>query len=188
MRIRVLVTIGAVGVAAFIAAAALYTVGVDDAPPVAGSVQNFTVAGAGLPVPAIAVHAADGTTATFEQYHGKLVVLNFWATWCGPCIRELPSLQRLSQTLPADKARVILLSQDRGGHPRIGPFLKKLGIAIDDSYVDERLAFSRAAGVASLPTTIVIGPDGTERGRLIGHAEWDSPEALALIGHYLQAR
>ena len=184
MRTGIWISI-AVSVAALAAAAAFYTLGGKDAPPVAGSVRNFTVAGAGMPAPTTAVYGPDGGAATLARYQGKLVVLNFWATWCGPCVRELPALQRLSETLPPERARVVLLSQDRGGFATIAPFLDKLGIAIADSYVDDKLAFSRIAGVAALPTTILIGPDGVERGRLTGHAEWDSPEALALIGHYL---
>lgn len=167
------------------AVAALYTIGGADAPPVGGSVQNFTVETAGVPAPATALIAPDGGMATLDAYRGRLVVLNFWATWCGPCVRELPSLQRLAATLPADRATVVLVSQDRGGFTQVDPFLDKLGIAIGDSFVDDKLAFSRAAGVTALPTTILIGPDGDELGRLVGHAEWDSPEALALIGHYL---
>jgi len=182
---RVWLTAGIVIVAAALAAAAaLYTAGGDDAPPVAGSVQNFTVAGAGVPAPGVALIAPDGGTATLDAYRGKLVVLNFWATWCGPCVRELPSLQRLAASLPADAARVVLVSQDRGGFAQVDPFLDKLGIAIGDSYVDDRLGLSRAAGVTALPTTLLIGPDGEELGRLTGHADWDSPEAAALIAHY----
>jgi thiol-disulfide isomerase/thioredoxin len=174
-----------VAVVALAAAAAFYTLGGKDAPPVVGSVQNFTVAGAGEPAPATAIFGPDGGAATLDRYRGTLVVLNFWATWCGPCVRELPSLQRLSATLDPARARVVLVSQDRGGFAQVTPFLDKLGIAIADSWVDDKLAFSRAAGVSALPTTILIGLDGRELGRLTGHADWDSPEALALIRHYL---
>jgi len=79
----------------------------------------------------------------------------------------------------------VLISQDRGGFKQTDRFLKKFGVNIADSFVDERLKFSRAIGVRSLPTTILIGLDGLEAGRLVGTAEWDSPEALALIEWYL---
>ena len=169
-----------------VAAAALYYENGGDAPPVMGAVQNFIVATEAETVPAVSVIDADGGSVAFERYRGKLIVLNFWATWCSPCIRELPSLERLSALLPADKARVVLLSQDRGGFDQVTPFLANLKIDIADSYVDERLGFSRAAAVQSLPTTILFGPDGVELGRLTGVAEWDSPEALALIRYYLK--
>ncbi len=185
MRKRVLAILGAAGFACAVAVAFYY--GNDsDAPPVSGTMQNFIVADEPVPAPGVAVIGADGAAVSLERYRGKLIVLNFWATWCGPCIRELPALQRLSDWLPADKARVVLLSQDRGGFAQVTPFLVKLKIGIADSYVDDKPGFSRAAGVRSLPTTILFGPDGTELGRLTGVAEWDSPEALALIAHYME--
>jgi thiol-disulfide isomerase/thioredoxin len=189
VRKQVWAILGAGAVAiAFAAAAALYYGARDDAPPVTGSMQNFTVVDRPMPALDVAMLAADGGTQTLDRYRGMLVVMNFWATWCGPCVRELPSLQRLSAALPADRARVVLLSQDRGGFDQVTPFLARLNIDIVDSYVDDKLGMSRAAGVRSLPTTILIGADGTELGRLTGPAEWDSAAALALIDHYLQRR
>ena len=122
--------------------------------------------------------------ALIESPHPRHRVVNFWATWCGPCIRELPSLARLNTALGGETAQVVLVSQDRGGFKQTDRFLKKLQVDFPDSFIDERLKFSRAIGVVSLPTTILIGPDGKEVGRLVGHAEWDSPEALALIDWY----
>jgi thiol-disulfide isomerase/thioredoxin len=177
---------GAAGLATAIAAAAFfYSGGRQDAPPLSGSLENFIVAAEPVPVPPVALLAADGSRVTLDRFRGELVVLNFWATWCGPCVRELPSLQRLAARLPAGRARVVVVSQDRDGFERVTPFLVQRAIDIAASYVDERLGFSHAAGVSALPTTILLGPDGRELGRLIGAAEWDSPEAQALIGHYL---
>lgn len=164
--------------------AAFYYDNQRDAPPVVGSMQNFIVADKPVPAPAVSVIARDGSRVTLDRYRGKLVVLNFWATWCAPCVRELPSLQRLSRRL-SDDGVVILISQDRGGFERVTPFLDKLNIDIADSFVDDRRGYSRAIIVQSLPTTVVMGRDGRELGRLVGPAEWDSPEALALIDYYL---
>ena len=187
MRTRNWVFIGAAAVVVAIgAAAALYTGGGADAPPLAGAVQNFTVAEDRVPAPDTPLRTADGGTATLDRYRGKLVVLNFWATWCAPCVRELPSLQRRAQALPADGARVVLVSQDRGGFAQVTPFLDKLGVENADSYVDEKIALSRTLRIKGLPTTLLIDPDGDIVGRLEGHAEWDSPEAQALIRHYLK--
>lgn len=178
---------GAVAVALIAAVfAALYYDDAGDAPPLTGSVVNFIVAEDSLPAPEVGVSSADGGNVTLDRYRGELVVLNFWATWCGPCIRELPSLGRLAASLPQERARVVLLSQDRGGFDQVTPFLEKLGVDIADSFIDDKMAFSRSAGVTSLPTTILFAPDGRELGRLVGHAEWDSPEAKALIDYYLE--
>lgn len=157
----------------------------ESGPPIEGEIQNFEAFSEPLETTDVTVLTKDGGTTTLEQFRGKFVVLNFWATWCGPCIRELPSLERLNAALPDDKARVVLVSQDRGGFKQTERFLKKLDVEFPDNFVDERLRFSRALGVVSLPTTILIAPDGREVGRLVGAAEWDSPEALALMNWYL---
>ena len=134
--------------------------------------------------PQFAARTMEGAPFDLAALKGQAVVLNFWATWCGPCIRELPSLARLNTALGGETAQVVLVSQDRGGFKQTDRFLKKLQVDFPDSFIDERLKFSRAIGVVSLPMTILIGPDGKEVGRLVGHAEWDSPEALALIDWY----
>ncbi|MBT5571986.1 MAG: TlpA family protein disulfide reductase [Alphaproteobacteria bacterium] len=157
----------------------------ESGPPIEGQVQNFEVFPEPLKTADVPVLTKTGGTTTLDQFKGKFVVLNFWATWCGPCIRELPSLERLDAALPDGKAQVVLISQDRGGFKQTERFLKKLNVNFPDNFVDERLKFSRAIGVVSLPTTVLIAPDGKEIGRLVGTAEWDSPEALALVNWYL---
>jgi len=157
----------------------------DSGPPIAGQVQNYGPLDAPLAVPEVTVLAKDDGPVTLDRFKGKFVVLNFWATWCGPCIRELPSLQRLNEALGGETAQVVLISQDRGGFKQTDRFLKKLKVDFPDNFIDERLKFSRAIGVVSLPTTILIGPDGMEVGRLVGSAEWDSPEALDLVNWYI---
>jgi thiol-disulfide isomerase/thioredoxin len=157
----------------------------ESGPPVEGQVQNFEVFPQPVETTDVTVLTKDGGKTTLNQFRGKYIVLNFWATWCGPCIRELPSLERLDAALPDDRAQVVLVSQDRAGFKQTERFLKKLDVNFPDNFVDERLKFSRALGIVSLPTTLLIGPDGKEVGRLVGHAEWDSPEALALVNWYL---
>lgn len=152
--------------------------------PIEGIVQNFFELDKPVAAPPIPVVSKDEGPITLDRFRGKFVVLNFWATWCGPCIRELPSLNRLNAQFAGDDFAVVLISQDRGGFKQTDRFLKKLKIDIADRFIDEKLKFSRAIGVKSLPTTILLGPDGNEVGRLIGSAEWDEPEAIALIEFY----
>jgi len=160
-------------------------VSAESGPPIEGQVQNYEAFPEPIETSDVTVLTKDGGKTTLEQFKGKFVVLNFWATWCGPCIRELPSLERLDAALPDDKAQVVLVSQDRGGFKQTERFLNKLNVNFPDNFVDERLKFSRSIGVVSLPTTILSAPDGKEVGRLVGTAEWDSPEALALVNWYL---
>jgi thiol-disulfide isomerase/thioredoxin len=152
--------------------------------PIEGIMQNFFELEEPVAAPPTPVVSKDEGPITLDRFQGKFIVLNFWATWCGPCIRELPSLHRLNAEFAGDDFAVVLISQDRGGFKQTDRFLKKLKVDIPDNFIDEKLKYSRAIGVRSLPTTILIGPDGNEVGRLVGSAEWDEPEAVALIDFY----
>jgi thiol-disulfide isomerase/thioredoxin len=155
-------------------------------PPLAGWMQNFTPTMELKPIPALSIRAGDGRSVTLATFTGKITLVNFWATWCGPCIREMPSLVRLQKSRGGKDFAVIALSQDLKGWPIVKPFLKKHDLQALSIYVDEKTAVSRDMAVKGLPTSILLGRDGRELGRLAGHAEWDSPEALDLIDHYIK--
>ncbi len=112
-------------------------------------------------------------------FKGKPVVLNFWATWCAPCVKELPSLERL-KALRGDIV-VIALNVDTKAEGPIGDFLTQVGAAGLDAYTDPKKKLWRAFRLNSLPTTFVISADGRVVGRRDRDAEWDSAEALAAI-------
>jgi len=152
-----------------------------------GGIGDFSPAPAPAPMPDIPVLAPGeaGKTARLAELRGRVLVVNFWATWCAPCVAELPSLQRLQAALDPAKASVVLVSQDLRGLARTEPYLEKLGIALPHRFVDEKLKLSRALGVTDLPTTLLVDGEGREIGRLVGPAEWDSPEAVALVGRYI---
>jgi thiol-disulfide isomerase/thioredoxin len=155
------------------------------APPLGGAMRNFTVASAGSPAPQTSLGAKDGSATTLASFHGRLVLVNFWATWCAPCIKELPALARLQGKLGGPGFTVLALSEDLKGWPVIAPFLGAQGIATLPVLHDPQGAASRAFKVAGLPTSVLLDRDGRELGRLVGPAEWDGPDALALIRHYL---
>jgi thiol-disulfide isomerase/thioredoxin len=156
-------------------------------PALTGWMQNFTPAVESEPVPQNAFLAEDGKDLKFSDLTGKIVLVNFWATWCGPCIREMPSLQRLQKARGGDDFTVIALSQDLRGWPIVTPFLKKHDLDGLPIYVDPKTAISRGLKIKGLPTSVLLDRTGKEIGRLAGHAEWDSAEALALIDHYRAA-
>jgi len=154
-------------------------------PPLGGSVAKFILADGQRPVPMTPFLDPDGKGTTFAALRGKLLVVNFWATWCVPCLQELPSLERLQAALGPDKVRVMLVSEDRGEAGELRRFLDRLGLSRMPTYRDPPLALFRALGGRALPTTILIDPQGNEIGRLEGDAAWDQPDALALIRHYV---
>lgn len=121
------------------------------------------------------------TKTTIDAFRGKIVILNFWATWCAPCIKEMPSLERLASRLPAEKFAVIAVSQDRGGASVANPFLDRIGVKNLPIYFDPNRKLSRDLGVRGFPTTVIIARHGTVVGKLEGVAEWDAKDMVAYL-------
>lgn len=134
------------------------------------------------PAPVAAIQYTDeaGTQRRLEEFREHGLVLNFWATWCAPCVREMPSLDRLRARAPGGVA-VVAISEDRGGVPRVESFYRKHEITTLGIAVDTGLRAARSLEVQGLPTTLLIDAEGREIGRLAGAAEWDAPEVEAFI-------
>lgn len=113
---------------------------------------------------------------TLKDFRGRIVLLNIWATWCVPCREEMPALDRLQGRLGGKDFLVLPLSIDRAGLKAVRRFYDEIGIQHLGMYLADSSRAMAAFGVLGLPTTILIGRDGKERGRLVGPAEWDSPE------------
>jgi len=123
--------------------------------------------------------ALDGRTVHSSDLAGKVVLLNFWATWCGPCKEEMPSLARLQQQLDPELFRIVTVTSDM--YPQgIRQFLTQLGIGLPVLF-DEDQELSRRLMVRGLPTTILIAEDGHPVGRAVGPRSWDSQDAVALM-------
>jgi thiol-disulfide isomerase/thioredoxin len=157
-------------------------------PPLHGAMADFTVSRDRPPAPAAPVIGADGKETTLAAFKGRVVVANFWATWCAPCIKEMPSLLKLSARLDGDKVAVVALSQDLRGWPVIAPFLDKNGLKALSVYFDPEGALARGMGVNVLPTTVILGRDGRMEGYFVGAANWDSDDAVKLIRAYAEAK
>jgi thiol-disulfide isomerase/thioredoxin len=157
------------------------------APPVAGTVANFKPAMPAKETSPARFVDLKGEELDLGRYKGKVVLVNFWATWCAPCVREMPSLDRLQAALGGEGLVVLPLSLDGPTRPRVEPFYKTQNLVNLPILFDEKNVTFGRFGVSVLPTSILIGRDGKEVGRLEGPAEWDAPEALALLRHYLKA-
>lgn len=154
-------------------------------PPLQGDMKEFVLADPPRPAGPLAFTDLEGKELTLDQFKGKVVILNLWATWCVPCIKEMPSLERLSQKMKDKGVAVMSISQDRGGMKQVGPFLDKHGLKALPIYLDPKGGVLKAIAGRGLPTTLVIDREGREVGRLEGDAEWDGAHAVALIEHVL---
>jgi thiol-disulfide isomerase/thioredoxin len=124
---------------------------------------------------------AGGARHHLSDFRGHGMVINLWATWCVPCVAEMPSLEALSKTLaPADIA-VLPLSSDRGGAPAVEAFFHKHAIGGLPVLLDPEGAAARAFGAEGIPTSVVIDKAGRERARLEGSADWSTPDAAAAV-------
>src|SRR4051812_9058151 len=170
---------GALLVVVGVAAAAAFTLQRPGTLPVA--LKGFQEQSSPKPAPEIGFTDADGRQLSLADFRGKVVLLNFWATWCVPCVEEMPSLDKLQAMLGGPDFKVVALSTDREGLSVVRPFIDKLGVRNLDIYLDQPRAAQRAFGLRGIPTTMLIDREGRERGRLEGMARWDSAEAVALI-------
>jgi thiol-disulfide isomerase/thioredoxin len=151
-------------------------------PPVAAdALQNLIRHKTPVALPQLNFVDGAGQPRTIENFHGKVVLLNLWATWCGPCRTEMPTLDRLQAELGGPDFEVIPLSIDRRGAEVVHKFYAELGIKHLNIYIDPSSKAAFALGFLGLPTTMLIDREGREIGRLVGPAEWDAPEVVALI-------
>jgi thiol-disulfide isomerase/thioredoxin len=133
------------------------------------------------PLPEFSFTDAEGKARTVAEFAGKGLVINLWATWCPPCVAEMPALDRMQAALAEEGVRVLALSSDREGRAKVEPFYRDRGIRRLGLWLDPRGAAQRALGARALPTTVIIDRKGLERARLEGPAEWDKPEMLAAV-------
>ena len=146
-----------------------------------GTLAKFELASAPKALPEIGFEDADDKALNLADYKGKVVLLNFWATWCVPCVKEMPSLDRLQAEMGKDKFVVVPLSLDGPSKPRVAPFYKDKNLANLGIYFDKGRKVQQALDVSVLPTSILIDKEGREIGRIQGEADWDKPEAVALM-------
>jgi thiol-disulfide isomerase/thioredoxin len=172
------------GSAAFVTALSVLSAPTE--PVAAQAPAGFVVHESPRPLPEIQFENGESEAMSLADFHGKVVLLNIWATWCAPCRREMPTLERLQAELGGADFEVVALSLDRKGLPVVKEFYKELGLQTLAMYVDESGAAQRALNVLGLPTTLLLDRDGNEIGRLLGPAEWDSPEMVGFLRGYVE--
>lgn len=137
------------------------------------------------PLPDFRFKDADGRTLTLTDFRGKDVLLNIWATWCAPCRKEMPSLDRLQKQLGGPKFTVVAVAVDKSGRKAVDDFYARIGIEHLAKYVDASGETTHQLGIAGVPTTLLIDRRGQEVARRVGAAPWDSPKMKAFLGKRL---
>jgi DsbE subfamily thiol:disulfide oxidoreductase len=141
------------------------------------------VATVGKPAPDFDTLDLDGKVWSLSKLKGKVVFINFWATWCSPCREEMPSMQRLYTKLPKDKFEMIaLFNNDK--KPAVRKFVSQLGLTFP-ILSDEHNFAGTKYGLTGLPETFIVDKQGIIREKIIGPAKWDSPENVEMLMRYI---
>ena len=145
------------------------------------AMAKFKLAAARKPLPDFAFLDAKDGERKLADWRGKTVLVNFWATWCAPCVKEMPSLDKLQAEMGKASFAVLPLSLDGPTRSKVAPFYESTKLANLDIWFDRGRKVQQALDVSLLPTSILIDAQGREIGRLEGEADWDTPEAISLM-------
>jgi thiol-disulfide isomerase/thioredoxin len=146
-------------------------------------------------LPPLAIPRIDGNAADFGSLRGKVLLVNFWATWCPPCVEEMPALDRLQDALGGSEFQAVAIAMDRDVGATIAPFFRAMNIrhltpffdsANRIGYMNARNANDAPLALYGLPISYVVDRQGYVRGYVTGAVDWQSADARALLGYYLR--
>ncbi|MGB1235565.1 MAG: TlpA disulfide reductase family protein [Planktomarina sp.] len=176
---------------ALIAIGAWTFMGAEDATPIrdtsalealkTGDMRKLQFSAAPAPAAQTPFFAEDGSELTMANYEGKVVVLNFWATWCAPCRKEMPHLQELQAELGGDNFEVVTIATGRNEPAAMKAFFDEIRVDNLPLHRDPKSALARQSGVLGLPVTLILDREGNELARLQGDADWASDSAKTII-------
>jgi thiol-disulfide isomerase/thioredoxin len=144
------------------------------------SIGKVDITHRGTPAPAVPFQRPDGSPATLATFRGKPLLVNLWATWCAPCVKEMPALDKLAARETA-RFQVLSVSQDMGGAHDVGPFFAKKKFTMLQPYLDQKNVLMGELGLDTLPTTIFYDAKGKEQWRVLGAMDWSGEKAKTLI-------
>ncbi|WP_246026280.1 TlpA disulfide reductase family protein [Saccharospirillum alexandrii] len=136
-------------------------------------------------IAAVTFEDGSGNALSLSDFSGKYVLLNLWATWCGPCREEMPTLDALQSELGGSNFDVLALSLDRQGAGVVTEFYREIGIENLGVYVDDSGMAGNKLRAVGIPTTLLLNTEGQEIGRLVGTAEWNSDEMIKFLADIL---
>lgn len=153
-----------------------------------GSMKKLVFHADPRPVPSTRFALEDGGgNGSLKDFRGQYILLNFWATWCAPCRKEMPMLSELQREFGGEDFQVVTLATGRNSAPGIKKFFTDMGIDNLPRHQDVKQALAREMGIFGLPITILVDPDGREIARLQGDAEWSSDSAKAILTELLES-
>jgi len=153
-----------------------------------GSMQKLVLHDTPKAVSDVTFAALDGTEHRLSDWQGRVVVLNFWATWCAPCRVEMPMLDALQAEFGGPDFAVVPVATGRNAPEGIQRFYAEAGIRDLPVFLDPRQALAREMAVLGLPVTVILNRDGQEVGRLTGEADWHSDSARAIVAELIADR
>ncbi|RMD47432.1 MAG: TlpA family protein disulfide reductase [Alphaproteobacteria bacterium] len=146
-----------------------------------GDMRKLVVHDRPKPLPGTPIEDAAGRPVRLSDWRGKVVLVNFWATWCAPCREEMPHLDRLAAELGGPDFAVLTVATGRNPPAAIDAFFEEIGVRHLPKLRDPGMALARQIGVFALPVTLILDRDGREIARMTGDADWAGPDARALI-------
>ncbi len=146
-----------------------------------GDMRKLQIASTPADLPSTPFQDETGADMTLADLKGQVTLVNFWATWCAPCRKEMPHLAELQAELGGDDFRVVTIATGRNSPDGITRFFDEIGVDSLPRYTDPRQALARDLGIVGLPVTLVLNRDGQEVGRLLGDADWSSDSAKAIV-------
>lgn len=147
--------------------------------------QNFQATEPQRSIPKLVFYDVNNKPRKISDFKGRGIVLNFWATWCAPCVKEMPDLDQLNARFKNEGIDVLALSVDRDALRLAKKFYKKNNLQNLPIFIDKKRKILRRLGIQELPTTVLINPEGMEVGRIIGVIEWNERENLKFLKRLL---
>ena len=153
--------------------------------PIESTVDLINVLPKTYPIKPVAFNDVDGKAIDFSHYKGKVIMVNMWATWCPPCVRELPAIERLATKFKAEDFALLPISIDAEGKQQVKSFLNTLGMAGFNSYYDPEQKLGQVFPLDTIPATFILDQDGQLIAFVRSFVDWDDAKAVSLIQGFI---